>query len=279
VQPNTVAELLVVASPLMTEATAIVREAAVLGPISVRLVPENKPGLSNARNQGLRESAYDHVAYFDDDVEVSPDWIDGYFEAVERHGADCVVGPVSPIFEEALPDYFTEPILQGIASSYSRRGSQMMVLPREIAHELPGCNFGVRRQAALDVGGFNPRLGRSGRTMIGGDDFEFGRQLAIAGKTIVYQPRCSVGHVISSEKLTKSWSRRRWYGLGVWQRFVYEEQGSRHTAQLKLAGVYRIFKRATASALYRVARHPGPAFENELQLVREAGFLLGTKNR
>ncbi len=279
IPPDVAAEILIIASPQMTDAPAIVREAAARGGIPVRLVPELRPGLSHARNQGLKEAAHEHVAFFDDDVQVAPDWIHGYFDAVNRCNADCVVGPVTPQFERPVPDYFTDAVLELISAGYSRKGPELKKLPSVVAHEVPGCNFAVRKRVALEAGGFDPRLGRSANTLTGGDDFEFGWRLVLAGKTVAYQPACAVNHSISAEKLSKSWSRRRWYGLGIAIRFAFDLSGKKPPTAMAARSVYRIARLALGSVACRLCDQPGPAFERELRALKEAGFLIGPRTR
>ena len=278
--PGIQAEVLVVADHRMAEALPIVDEVNSTRSIPFRHIPEYEPNASKARNHGMREAAFDHVAFFDDDVHVAPAWIEGYFEAVDKHSADCVVGPVSPIFEEPLPSYFTKMALQFITSPYTQKGETLKVVPPQAAHEICGCNFGMRKQVAMDLGGFNPRLGPSAlAALAGGEDFDMGHRLVAAGKTVVYQPRCAVGHVISSQKLAKSWSRGRWYGYGAWLRFCFDKGGSKHNAMLKLQGILRMAKLAVLSLAMRITGRRALAFEKELLLLKEAGFLFGARNQ
>jgi GT2 family glycosyltransferase len=279
VPPGTEAEILVVVSARMKEAPAIVAEANVRGGIPARLVPELQPGLSHARNQGLAEAAHDHVVFFDDDVEVAPDWIAGYFEALEKLGADCVVGPVNPKFEQAVPDYLAPATVEYICSPYSRRGPNMFLLPAEVAHEVPGCNFGVNKRVALDLGGFNPELGRRANELTAGEDSEFGARLVKAGKRVVYQPRCSIGHVISAEKLSKSWFRRRWYGDGVAQRIQNESRGSRLSAGRRLRGLLAVAWRFAASLGLTVIGKRSASFDYELKALAALAYLRGPNPR
>ena len=269
-----------IASPVLKEAGAIVGEIASLGRMPVRLIAEARPGLSNARNQALKESASEYVAYFDDDVQVSPQWIEGFFEAVQSHAADCVVGPVSPVFEQTVPDYLqSEHALSHITSPYTQRGPRMFVLPPDVAHEVPGCNFGVRRQAAIDVGGFDPRLGSCGKTIIAGEDVEFGRQLVRAGKKVVYQPRCALGHVISAQKLSKEWFRPREYGGGLWRGMAAAAQGYQLTIARRVHFALGMARRFLMAVGFLLLGRRAAAFEQEVRIREAVGFLLGFRQR
>jgi glucosyl-dolichyl phosphate glucuronosyltransferase len=264
---------IIVIGPTSQPETVRVAEAARSGPIPVRFLPELRPGLSHARNQGLREAAFEHVVFFDDDVRVAPEWIEGFREAVEKHEADCVVGPVTPVFERARPAYVDELMLGMITSDYSRRGPEILLLSGEARHEVPGCNFGVRKAVALDVGGFRPEFGRCATTNVAGEDFDFGDRLVLAGKRVVYQPRCAVGHVISAQKLTKRWLRQRWHGDGVARRLKFREHGGRMSAARALRAAAGIVRRGLAALVLRLRGDRSGAFREVLEMVRAWGYL------
>src|SRR5580698_6759291 len=52
----------------------------------VRLVIESRPGLSCARNAGIRAAHGEIVVFADDDIEASPDWIENLLRPFERPG-------------------------------------------------------------------------------------------------------------------------------------------------------------------------------------------------
>ncbi len=66
--------------------------------IPLRYVHEARPGVSFARNAGVKAAAGHYVAFLDDDEVAAPEWA----EALLRHtsaGAQAVFGPVVPSFE------------------------------------------------------------------------------------------------------------------------------------------------------------------------------------
>ena len=63
-------------------------------PILYRHVPE--PGVSNARNAGIKACGEaDRIAMLDDDESASPGWLAALEAAADQHGAAVVFGPVS----------------------------------------------------------------------------------------------------------------------------------------------------------------------------------------
>jgi len=271
-------ELVVIDNNCTDGTPKVVEAAANDGPFPLRRAVETRQGLCYGRNRGLEEARYEHVIYLDDDVEVAPDWLLGYLDAVERFQADCVVGPVSPKFEEPVPDYVTPRIVQSIDSYYSRKGDRMYLLPPEDAHEVPGCNFGVRRSVALEIGGFNNAFDRVGTGLLAGGDTEFAKRLAAAGKRVVYQPRCAIGHVITTEKLSRDYLRKRWTGLGATTRKL-QDANKRFTAFRRARcalGVGRIY---AAHLLHQVLGRPGLAFQRELEARRAWAYLTTRPSR
>jgi glycosyltransferase involved in cell wall biosynthesis len=226
-------ELLVVDNASTDDTQKVVANAAASAPFAVRSVVESQPGLCHGRNRALTEAQGEHVVFFDDDVNVARDWLHGYLDAVES-GADCVVGPVTPVYSGPLPEYATPSVLALIGSDYSRKGTVTRELPPEIASEVPGCNFGVRRNGALAIGGFQTDLDRIGSSLLAGGDTEFGIRLVKHEKKVIYEPRCAIDHLIDAVKLTREHLRRRAAGLGRTAAKIREKHDTSLTAAEKL---------------------------------------------
>lgn len=263
-------ELLVIDNNCTDDTEQVVEEAARGFPFPLRHIVETQQGLCFGRNRGLAEAQHEHLAYLDDDIRVSPDWISGYFEAVRDHNADAVVGPVFPLFEGEKPDYLRGSVLQSISSSYSRRGEEVLQLPRESAHQLPGCNFGVKREAAREAGGFDNTLDRVGKGLLAGGDFDLGQRLVAAGRHTVYHPDCWIKHVIVPEKLTKPYLRKRAIGLGQTRRITECAELTFWRRTRYLAGLTRIWGE---SLFWRVTGRGDLSFERELDALKTWGYV------
>ncbi|MBI1374421.1 MAG: glycosyltransferase [Phycisphaera sp.] len=266
-------ELLVIDNNCTDGTAAVIAERAAEAPWPVRHIVETQQGLCYGRNRGLAEASGEHVVYFDDDIHVDPHWLVGYLDAIERFGADCVVGPVTPVFESPVPEYLTPRVIDSIGSSYSRKGDSALVLDPSHSAEVPGCNFGVRRDVARRIGGFNNALDRVGTGLLAGGDSEFGMRLGEAGATIAYDPRCAIEHVITEDKLSVPYLRRRWYGLGLTRRALSSEASS---SVLQVFKTWRwIARLIVASAWHRLRFARGHALQRELECYRALGYLRG----
>jgi len=186
-------------------------------PFPVREVIETKQGLNHARNRGIVEGRHEMLVFLDDDVKVNPEWLAGCREAAESNGADYVVGPVFPDYVDGKPSHVTPRIERWVDSWYSRRGDVPFRFEAAGGAFLPGCNFAVRKSVAEEIGGFRPDLDRCGKEMLAGGDTEFGYRLVESGKQGWYEPRCSIRHAVTLDKLGKPALRRRAGGTGITQ--------------------------------------------------------------
>ena len=270
------AEILVIDNNCTDGTPEVVRKAAGGSPIPIRWILETEQGLSFSRNRGLREAAFDFVAYFDDDVRVAPHWLAACFEAIETLNADCVVGPVTPAFECEIPAHISQRVLDSLSSTYSLKGDKLMVLHPEVAHEVPGCNFAVRKQAAIEIGAFDPAFGCGGNVQRSGDDFEFGRRLHAGGKRVVYQPLCSIQHVITAGKFGKPWLRKRWRQDGAFLRAMSPEPAMMKTSLGHARAAAGIARMAMRAVLLGLLGRRAASFEWELKARQALGYLKGT---
>lgn len=180
------------------------------------LANEGRQGLSDGRNTGLRATDCDVVAFLDDDAVAEPDW--------SARLADCYTDP-------ALRDVlgaggYIEPDWPGgTAPTWWPRSFDWVVgcsyvgLPtrRTTVRNVIGANMSLRRDVALEVGGFNPSMGRVGKTPLGGEETEMYIRAAAArpGSRVVYEPAARVRHHVTPERATLRYFVSRCYGEGL----------------------------------------------------------------
>ncbi|OHB68797.1 MAG: hypothetical protein A2Y77_17230 [Planctomycetes bacterium RBG_13_62_9] len=170
----------------------------------LRSVFEPQQGLSHARNRALREARGEIVSFIDDDVIVDPDWLGAVASAFQEHSADIVGGRSYLIYPAVKPAWLTEAHERLL--SRLDYGDKVIV---GIQEQLFGLNFSVRRDVALRVGGFDPAVGRLGRSLGCGEEKDLQDRIVEAGGLVVYEPRAVVGHVVRPERLTKKWFLKR----------------------------------------------------------------------
>jgi GT2 family glycosyltransferase len=170
---------------------------------SVRYLREPIPGLDFARNLALATATQDVVAFLDDDAVAAPGWIEAMtrtFESDPRVGVGT--GRVEALKLETPGERLFE------ANGGFSRGTQRIELPADgnrPLHGRPapliawaisvgsGCNYGVRRTAALALGGFDEALDL-GAALPGGGDHDLLWRMLQAGWTVVYEPSALAWH-------------------------------------------------------------------------------------
>ena len=165
----------------------------------IRYLVEPKPGLSAARNTGVAAASGEVIAFTDDDVVVTDNWIAQLKQAFadpRPHGGlrvDVAAGardsgaggfPVaarSGIFDTLPADSLRPGVLRGLARP---RGSLL-------AHRGRG-EHGLRRKVFDRVGLFDERLGAGAAGC--SEDSEMWYRILASGHSCHYEPSCVVRH-------------------------------------------------------------------------------------
>jgi glycosyltransferase involved in cell wall biosynthesis len=166
----------------------------------------NEVGLSNARNAGIAAAQSDIVAFVDDDAIVSPGWCEEAISVFQRHpDALAAGGKVVPEFPDGLgPPWVTKKLTEYLScidwgdDEHALREGEWIV----------GANMAFRRTVFDDGTLFATGLGRKGNLGLLSNE-EIALIRAIGRERIVYVPSMLVQHVISSERLTQAWFRKR----------------------------------------------------------------------
>jgi glucosyl-dolichyl phosphate glucuronosyltransferase len=175
---------------------------------NLRVRTEPHLGLSHARNRALREAEGDIVAFLDDDARPEPGWLESLDGAFNRpHKPAAVGGPVHVRWPNQPPRWFPSYALSYLGELDFGTVPRMLVGDER----LRGLNMAVNREAAIAVGGFRTQLGRSGRSLLSGEDEEFLDRLQRAGLQVWWEPRARVEHLVDLERTSIRWlCRRAW---------------------------------------------------------------------
>lgn len=144
-----------------------------------RVISTVNRGLGSARNTGLQEAAGEIVAYLDADAFPDPDWLTCLVQDFRDTSFVAIGGP------NIAPEGLT-----GIAECVANApgGPQHVLLDDRTAEHIPGCNMAFRREALLEVGGFDPQF------RIAGDDIDVCWSLQEKGGSLGFSPAALVWH-------------------------------------------------------------------------------------
>lgn len=200
--------------------------------LNLRMVCETRQGLSAARNRGLAAACGAYVAIVDDDELLNDAFIASYIDFFDNHtDALAAGGRVVPQYVTGRPAWMSGFTEQPIANP-TDWGDAVREFPA--GHIPAGGNMAFRRSALERAGGFDLSLGRTGNTLLGGEESDLFERLARAGVRFWYVPGAVIRHVIPPAKLTDDYFRRLCYNVGVSQRrraLLHGRLGRLHMAE------------------------------------------------
>lgn len=203
-------ELVVVASASDDDTHARITELLALRRRSARVVVDPIGGVSRARNLVLVHAEAPIVCFFDDDELVDPNWIESLRMAWLHAQADVAVigGPIRPQWETHRPSWLRDDILYVLSLLDLGAAPRKLDQAPRIGY-IWGGNMSVRRQAALEVGGFDEQRGLRPSAPLGrGEEEHIQRRMAAQGWQVWYEPSAIVHHQLPARRTTLQYFRR-----------------------------------------------------------------------
>lgn len=163
---------------------------------------EPQPGLSNARNAGIREARGDILAFTDDDVTVEPTWLENLTAPLHDPAWAGAGGRVLPDWPCNPPRWLPRDGLYSLAAivlfDLGDKSGELTETPF-------GANMAFRKEVFEKYGGFRIDLGHIGDKLVGHDDSEFGHRLFAGGERLRYEPSAVVHHPVTQDRMQKSY--------------------------------------------------------------------------
>ena len=180
-------------------------------PEFVKIIVSSEKGLSNARNEGVRNSAGEVVAFIDDDAYADQRWLEHIASNYSDPEVNGVGGKIIPIFESVNPVWFPEEFYWTVGCSYEAHQEK-----RPVRNSI-GCNMSFRRLVFENIGYFRSDIGRYGKRLLAGEEAEFSLRLLsqMPGSKIILDPSAIVYHRVPQSRLKIGYLTRRAYYEGV----------------------------------------------------------------
>ncbi len=199
-QPRAAWELLIIDNASRDATPEILANHAWPVEWTVRVVREEKLGLSNARNRAIREARGEYVIFIDDDETADADWLCAFERLIEAQAPDAFGGRIEVLFEDQRPSWLRDELL-GFLGQLNRH--EMIAPLTEPGTSFYGGNFGFRTSVCERVGAFDTDLGRKGTDNTGGEEVDFYRRLLGAGMRVWWTPDAVIHHRIQAVKLDR----------------------------------------------------------------------------
>ncbi|KQN81595.1 hypothetical protein ASE90_13575 [Sphingomonas sp. Leaf67] len=171
--------------------------------VPVRIVVEERRGLSCARNAGLAAARGRIIVMTDDDCTLEPDYFDHVRAAYAKDPRDVIRGGMV-----GLGDPRDIPFTTKRAANPAELGPTAMP-----SGFIIGANFTMQRAVAQRIGTFDERFG-AGAAFVGSDDTDYLVRAQDLGIPILYDPTFRVDHYHGRRGLDAARKMYRGYGFG-----------------------------------------------------------------
>lgn len=228
-----------------TDATATIAHDFAERLPNFRYIFEGVQGLSHARNRGFREARGQFVAYIDDDAKANPGWGKTIIRFFENHPDCSGVGGQHKAFSlTPIPEWFPK--------EYGSRslGNETRLLQK--GEWINGTNMAFRKNALLEVGGFDTSIGMSGDKVSYGEETHLILKMLGHGMQIYYCAEMCVDHAILPYKLKLRWLLRSNFSNGYDGVVTFGYKGN---ARAFLPSLIRSFKHALTLLIFCKERH------------------------
>ncbi|HET7217916.1 MAG TPA: glycosyltransferase [Vicinamibacterales bacterium] len=269
-------ELIVVDNNSPDETAATIHAIAGQHPGRVRYVLETRQGVSYARQAGIDAARAPIIAFFDDDVRVSPDWVATILRTFEEHpDIECIGGKVLPHWSTPPPHWLTRNHWAPLA--LQDFGDAPMIVSAENPRGLISANLACRKVLLDRIGGFSPAFQRVKDGIGSLEDDEWNRRLWKSGGKALYVPDLVTSTDVPSTRLTRAYHRRWHRSHGRFYALLRAEEMERSTIGSLLGVPAHMYRAALGDAAAwisaAISGRTDEAFAHEVKLRFFRGFL------
>jgi glycosyltransferase involved in cell wall biosynthesis len=222
----------------------------------MRVVREERLGLSNARRAAVDHARSDLIAFIDDDCFLNRGWISSAIAFARRNPRAGAFGGQVRIRWE------TPPTELGAASEWllarQQLGREPVRLPKRGGVPLVGAGIVIRRGALVQSGWIERGhfMGRTGKALTSGDDAEISFRIRSAGWELWYTPTMKIDHVLAAWRSEPGYLARLHYAVGLTLPHIWILAGlyprTTPRAQFVVTALYRALRLAASGFWYRV---------------------------
>lgn len=269
-------EVLVVDNNSRDDTAHVIDDIARNYPGRLRRIFETRQGVAYARQAGIDQARADIIAFFDDDVRVSGNWIETIVATFRAHPeALCIGGKVLPDWSETPPAWLTPEHWSPLG--LQDFGDEPMETSSSNPRGLISANLACRTEVLQRIGGFSPALQRVKDGIGSLEDNEWNRRFWKAGGVALYVPELVAWTDVPTDRLTRAYHRRWHGGHGRFYALLRAEEMERSDVGTFLGVPAHLYRSAFTDAAGFVksivtGRHDA-AFLHEIRLRFFSGFL------
>lgn len=226
----------------------------------------NSTGIAISRNEGIKLSQGEIIAFVDDDVYFDKDYLQSihdFFKFSELK-PDMVGGKTILDLLGEKPKWLEKDLFGILATA--DYGDEPKLYDGHIKHVPYTCNMAVKRECAEAIGEFSMFYKMN-------EDVLFAQSAKEKGFVVAYNPKMTVHHKISQDRMTYNYYKSRYYchGMSDAHLYYYLNQYSKKDIPLKI-GVH--FSRIIESLVVKYTKKtPYDIYYQKLRLYYNAGYI------
>lgn len=180
-------------------------------PVSIKIIREDKPGLSAARERGIKESGFEYLVFCDDDNWLQQDYVQNAWSVLNANPSIAAIGGTNyAVFEHNPPPDWFSYFAHGYAVGHQGSG-ELEILEGDKYIVGAGMSFRKSAYTTVKEKGFNFYLtDRIGKKVVGGGDVELCYLFKLAGFKIAFSNKLSLQHYMPAGRITKKYLVNMW---------------------------------------------------------------------
>jgi glucosyl-dolichyl phosphate glucuronosyltransferase len=182
-----------------------------------RYIKELQQGISHARTSGAKEANGEIIAYIDDDCLAESNWLNEIIDFYDKNPeAMSTGGRIIPKYLVPVAGWFGK-YFWGLVGNYDLGSS---VFQMKGVRYPSGANMQFRKTAFEKYGYFDSSLGRSGKSLMAGEEKSMYLKLIGAHEKVFYLPQVIVHHHVEGNKFDEVYVKRHSMGIGASERLM-----------------------------------------------------------
>ena len=174
------------------------------------LFNDGTPGISAARDLGLRNARAELVAFIDDDAVALPGWAEQIVGSFSDESIVGITGPALPLWVDGVSDWFPQELywILGCTGWYEAD------VARDVRN-VWGMNMAFRREALSAAHSFSEEMGAVQGKRLHGEEVDLSlRVRKETGRRLVFDSNVKVMHKVYSRRLSATWIAKTSYWTG-----------------------------------------------------------------
>jgi len=198
---------------------------------------EEEIGLSHARNRAIKESNAKFIAFIDDDLKISDNYIERLIWAVDNYEFDCLGGMYYPWYIEKKPKW--------ISKDFGQKEKLLDSIGKLKSEYISGGNMVFPTTKIKELGGFPINFGMKGDEIRYGEEDYVQNIIREQGGTIIFDPDLIVYHAVQKYKFSLKWRFKSIYTNTKSNYIIHPTKGEIYSLlyQLIKSIIAAIFKR------------------------------------